>query len=311
MSNFNNNLKIDIKELNEEEIMFDLFNVEPPMANALRRILISEIPTMAIEYVRITQNTSIIPDEVLSHRLGLIPIFADANEFNYKKGYSLFMLESEELNEFNSIKFKFSVRCFKKGEQIVNSEVLSKSIEWMPIENQKDKYRNNKICVVHDDILVAKLRPGQEIEAELIAVKGIGRTHAKWSPVCTAYYKLLPDIEIKEKIVGNDAIELKKVCPMNVFDIEEMSKELYVKNVRNCTTCRECIRHPKYKDSIVLGKMKDHYLCNYCLISVHVESVGIYRPEVLVLRAIQILKEKCESLKNLVNDKVSSTNNNK
>jgi DNA-directed RNA polymerase I and III subunit RPAC1 len=86
MSNFNNNLKIDIKELNEEEIMFDLFNVEPPIANALRRILISEIPTMAIEYVRISQNTSIIPDEVLSHRLGLIPIFADANEFNYKKG---------------------------------------------------------------------------------------------------------------------------------------------------------------------------------------------------------------------------------
>ena len=41
---------------------------------------------MAIEFVRITQNTSIIPDEVLAHRLGLIPIYADAKEFNYKNG---------------------------------------------------------------------------------------------------------------------------------------------------------------------------------------------------------------------------------
>ena len=45
-----------------------------------------------------------------------------------------------------------------------------------------------------DDILIAKMRPGQEIEMVLICEKGIGKTHAKWSPVCTAYYRLLPDI---------------------------------------------------------------------------------------------------------------------
>ena len=65
---------IQIKELNSEEIIFDLKGVEPPLANALRRILIAEIPTMAIEKVEMWQNTSIIPDENLAHRLGLIPI---------------------------------------------------------------------------------------------------------------------------------------------------------------------------------------------------------------------------------------------
>ena len=92
MNNFSKNLKMEVKELNDEEIVFDLFDIEPPLANALRRILISEIPTMAIEFVRITQNTSIIPDEVLAHRLGLIPIFADADEFNYKKGIYILIL---------------------------------------------------------------------------------------------------------------------------------------------------------------------------------------------------------------------------
>lgn len=51
-----------------------------------------------------------------------------------------------------------------------------------------------------DDILIAKLRPGQEIEMELICEKGIGKIHAKWSPVSTAFYRLVPEITIKEDI---------------------------------------------------------------------------------------------------------------
>ena len=57
--------------------------------------MIAEIPTMAIETVIINQNTSIIPDEVLAHRLGLIPILADANDFEEKK-------ENEDFNEKNN-----------------------------------------------------------------------------------------------------------------------------------------------------------------------------------------------------------------
>jgi len=65
------------------------------------------------------------------------------------------------------------------------------------------------------------MRPGQEIEMDLICEKGIGKTHAKWSPVCTAYYRLLPDIKVNN-IQGDDAKELKNLCPMGVFDIEDL-----------------------------------------------------------------------------------------
>jgi DNA-directed RNA polymerases I and III subunit RPAC1 len=71
--------------LNDEEIVFDLIGAEPPLANALRRVLIAEIPTMAIEKVNMWQNTSIIPDENLAHRVGLIPIKADPRDFDYHK----------------------------------------------------------------------------------------------------------------------------------------------------------------------------------------------------------------------------------
>jgi DNA-directed RNA polymerase I and III subunit RPAC1 len=73
-----------------------------------------------------------------------------------------------------------------------------------------------------DDILIAKLRPGQEIEMDLTCEKGIGKTHAKWSPVSTAYYRLVPEITIKEEIKNEDAIELKNLCPTGVYDIEDL-----------------------------------------------------------------------------------------
>ena len=49
---------------------------------------------------------------------------------------------------------------------------------------------------VHDDILLAKLRPGQTIQLEAHCTKGEGKEHAKWSPVATAWYRLLPEIRL-------------------------------------------------------------------------------------------------------------------
>lgn len=59
---------------------------------------------------------------------------------------------------------------------------------------------------------------------ELFCEKGIGKTHAKWSPVSTAYYRLVPSITIKEDILNEDAVELKNLCPTGVYDIEDLGK---------------------------------------------------------------------------------------
>lgn len=109
---------------------------------------------------------------------------------------------------------------------------------------------------------------------ELICEKGIGKTHAKWSPVSTAYYRLVPDIKLNSEIKDDDAVELKKLCPTGVFDIEDLGKKgkrAIVGDVRKCTTCRECIRPDKFKDRVDLGKIKDRF-------EFHVESVGILPP---------------------------------
>jgi len=60
--------------------------------------------------------------------------------------------------------------------------------------DQDNLFSANDVGPVFDDILIAKMRPGQEIEMKLIAGKGIGKDHAKFSPVATASYRLLPTI---------------------------------------------------------------------------------------------------------------------
>lgn len=145
------------------------------------------------------------------HRLGLIPIKIDPRLFNEKQ-------PDEEFNENNCVKFKLNVKCQKKqqyknldkksiekmsiDEVYDNTTIFSNSLEWIPVGNQKNTL--NIVKPVHDDIIIAKLRENQEIEAELICEKGIGKTHAKWSPVATAYYMLMPDIEFKKKVLDEN-----------------------------------------------------------------------------------------------------------
>jgi DNA-directed RNA polymerases I and III subunit RPAC1 len=142
--------------------------------------------------------------------------------------------------------------------------VYSNMMRFVHSGDQDETYPEG-ISLVHGDILITQLRPGQEIEASCYAHKGIGRDHAKWSPVCPASYQLLPEIAITKPIEGAHAEQLVKTCPMGVFDIEDMGKKApvraRVKNPRNCTVCRECIRDKDWADQIKITRKRDHFIC--------------------------------------------------
>jgi len=66
--------KIEILSIAPHAISFILSETDTSMANALRRIMIAEVPTLAIDLVEYSENSSVLNDEYIAHRLGLIPI---------------------------------------------------------------------------------------------------------------------------------------------------------------------------------------------------------------------------------------------
>ena len=103
IENLIDQLKINITKLNENDIEFDIIGIDASIANALRRILLAEVPTIAIEHVWIAVNTSIIQDEVLAHRIGLIPLKVDPNKLDY--------VINEEETDKDTLVFHFDVEC--------------------------------------------------------------------------------------------------------------------------------------------------------------------------------------------------------
>jgi hypothetical protein len=99
------NLQISLVSLTKDDIEFDLIGVDASIANALRRIMLAEVPTMAVEYAFITVNNSIIQDEVLSHRIGLIPFLVDAKDFDYAPP------GETEVFETQGLVFELDVQC--------------------------------------------------------------------------------------------------------------------------------------------------------------------------------------------------------
>nr|CAB3491936.1 unnamed protein product [Digitaria exilis] len=272
---FCKNFKIDIKRLTEDDMEFDMIGVDASIANAFRRILIAEVPTMAIEKIFMADNTSVIADEVLSHRLGLIPLDADPRLFYY-------ISENDVPNERNTIVYKLHVSCEKGSQRIT---VKSGELEWLP--------------EVFKDITIARLGPGQAIELEAHAIKGIGKVHAKWSPVATAWYRMLPEVVFLKQIEGDEAEELVKKCPVNVFDIEDLGnggKRAVVAKPRACTLCRECVMGPSGEKNPTKANVLIRGV-GYCFsLLVTIESTGALPPEVLFTEAVKILEEKCEKV---------------
>ncbi|MCO5583486.1 hypothetical protein L7F22_037397 [Adiantum nelumboides] len=152
--------------------------------------------------------------------------------------------------------------------------------------------KNDPIVSRYPDITLAKLRPGQCIELEAHAVKGLGKTHAKWSPVATARYRMLPEVVLLEDVRDTFAEELVDKCPVNVFDIEDVSKgrkKAVVARPRDCTLCRECVMGEGWDKRVQLRRVKEHFIFS-------VESTGALSPEVLFVEAVKILEDKCQRI---------------
>ncbi|KAJ8979643.1 hypothetical protein NQ317_001350 [Molorchus minor] len=124
---------------------------------------------------------------------------------------------------------------------------------------------------------------------KLIAVKSCGKDHAKFSPVATAFYRLLPDIKLVNEVEGEAAYRLQQCFSPGVIGIrqEKNGKKLaVVNNARYDTGSRNVFRHDDLKDAVIMSKIQDHFIFT-------IESVGAMQPADIFKEAVKILRNKC------------------
>ncbi|CCC67710.1 hypothetical protein NCAS_0A11520 [Naumovozyma castellii] len=295
---FRNTFKVEISSLNEREANFDLINIDTSIANAFRRIMISEVPAVAAEYVYFLNNTSVIQDEVLAHRIGLIPLKVDPDLLTWVDNE---LPDEEKFNDTNTIVLTLNVKCTRNPDapkdatdpKILyrNSSVYASDLKFEPQGKQIETFAGTPVVPCDQDILLAKLRPGQEISLRAHCILGTGGDHAKFSPVSTASYRLLPHINITKPIKGELAEKFQKCFLPGVIGIDNASGEAFVKDARKDTVSREVLRHEEFNDKVKLGRIRDHFIFN-------VESTGAMTPEEIFFKSVRILKNKAEYLKN-------------
>ncbi|HEX32809.1 MAG TPA: DNA-directed RNA polymerase subunit D, partial [Candidatus Aenigmarchaeota archaeon] len=160
-------MKVETIEESDDKLVLVISKVTPGFVNAVRRSVINEVPVLAIEKVFISKNSSAMYDEILAHRLGLIPLITPS-------GYSYDKRDAPA----NQVR----VTLKKQGPATVYSGDL--------------EFSDPEVKPVFDNIPIVELLNNQEIELEAVAIMGKGREHAKWSPGI-AYHKNYPKIKIE------------------------------------------------------------------------------------------------------------------
>ena len=216
--------------------------------------------------------------------------------------------------DFNTVRMVLRAECkWKEGgqrkfwdEDETDPEVLyegahvyAKDLEFLPVGQQVGKFQDDPIRPVNPGILLDKLRPEHEIDLEVHANFGIGADHAKYSPVATASYRLLPTIDLKEPIRGAAAKRFQKCFPPGVIGVEKKDgneeEEVVVKDTFRDTVTREVLRHDEFKDKVKLGRVRDHFIFS-------VESTGQWDGDELVEESIKALREKCRRLQKCLSE---------
>ncbi|KAH7101180.1 DNA-directed RNA polymerase [Auriculariales sp. MPI-PUGE-AT-0066] len=301
INRFRQGLKVQVQRLSHRSVEFDLIGVDASIANAFRRILIAEVPTVAIESVYVWNNTSVVHDEVFAQRLGLVPLDVDPALMSFPA------LDGNSTDR-DTLVFRLNVKCERrkgvaKGETdpeklYENSNVLSGHLVWVPNGEQAEIF-GRPVKPTNENILLAKLRPGQEVTMEMHAIKGRGSEHAKWSPVGTASYRLLPHIKIDKSIPPELCDKFASCFSPGVIAVERNAngeKTVRVADARPDTMSREVLRHPEFEGMVSLSRIRDFFLCKF-LHFLKIETESAYAPERLFEESVKVFRQKVSAVK--------------
>jgi len=270
-------MKIDIVEMTQTKAQFVISDSNPSFANALRRVIVADVPKMAIDNVEFHlgpimdekgqpfESVSPMFDEIVAHRLGLVPVPTDLDVFNFR------------------------AKCTCNGEGCPNCTVmysLNKKGPCTVYSGDLEPVGDAKFRVKDDLIPIVKLADDQALLIYATAELGTGKQHAKWQAALGAGYRYFAKIEIDHSKcdLGGSCV---KVCPKGVLSKEE--KKIVVKHPEKCNLCNSCV---EVCDASVIKVTSDP-----TKILFRFETDGSLKAKDVLIRGLRTLEERFETLR--------------
>ena len=258
-------VEIQILEKTDELMRFIVNGVNVHFVNALRRIMLTEVPTMAIDEIVILENSSILNDEILAHRIGLIPIKTDLDSYNLPEKCKC---ESEFGCNVCRANLTLETEATEKILTVYSGDMTAENPDIIPVSAR---------------IPLVKLAPEQKVKFEAYARLGIGKKHAKWQPVSMCTYTHLPEVKIDSKRCDSCG-KCVEVCPEEIFI--KTAEGIKTQNVLECTLCMDCIDACSQDPTAVeISWDKNAFIFK-------IESTGALRAERIVTEAAKIFDKK-------------------
>jgi len=271
-------MNVQILEKNGDSIRFLVDGISASLANTLRRIILSEVPCMAIDDIMIIENDSVLHDEILALRLGLIPLKTDLDSYNLPEECSC---QSELGCHLCRAVLILDAEAKTDGRTIYSKDLIPE---------------DPNIAPVSGEIPIVKLAPGQKIRLEAYARLGRGKEHAKWQPVSACTYRYVPEIELDSERC--DACgDCVNVCSRKV--LEKSEGKIVVANLLECVLCKDCARVcPKDPPAIKVSGNQNSFIF-------YIESTGVLPVERIISEALKIYDKKCSEFLDQLSVKIN------
>jgi|TARA_B100000959_G_C14977983_1_gene622327 DNA-directed RNA polymerase subunit D len=206
-------VKIKVLEKSTDRVKIQLQGISLSYANAIRRIALSEVPVMAIDNIIIIENSSIMYDELLAHRLGLIPLKTDLSKYVLPK-------DCDCDNSLGCLKCSVSL-VLDSGDSDSTKEILS---------GQLKSVSDTTTIPINSDIPIVKVAPGQKVSLEAYARLGTGKEHAKWQASNVSILKLT-----KEDTDNDYTLEIESTGALSAIEIFVKATEILRNELREFT----------------------------------------------------------------------------
>jgi DNA-directed RNA polymerase subunit D len=270
---------VEIKVLEKDETNLRLLikGVDIPYMNALRRIVTSEVPSMAIDEIVIVENSSILQDETIAHRMGLIPLKTDLDSYNLPEDCTC---KSEFGCNLCRVTLALDVEAKEETKTVYSGDLTSE---------------NPNVVAVVDKIPILKLAKEQKIKLEAYARLGKGKNHAKWEPASMCTYKYYPQIEFTKGCTACG--KCVDICPRRVL---KKGQKIEIEDLLSCTLCRDCTKAcPENPPAIQVSGKENTFIFN-------IESTNALPPERIMAEASKILERQLKELEDQTKTRRSS-----